>query len=43
MALAAEEGCILEEGIGRRKESIRAQLWVEVGKEGLEHLWLEER
>lgn len=42
MALAAEEG-ILEEGIGRRKESIRAQLWVEVGKEGLEHLWLEER
>lgn len=40
---AAEEGCILEEGVGRRKESIRAQLWVEVGKKGLEHLWPEER
>jgi len=40
---AGEEGCILEEGLGRRKESIRVQLWVQVGKEGLKHLWPEER
>lgn len=33
---AAAEGCILKAG-GRNK-SIKAQLWEEVGKEGLEHL-----
>lgn len=32
----------MEEGVGR-KESIRAQLWAEVGKEVLEHLWPKER
>lgn len=38
---AAVEGCILKAG-GRNK-SIKAQLWEEVGKEGLEHLWSMQR
>lgn len=38
---AAVEGYILK--VGRRNKSIRTQLWEEVGKEGLKHLWSKQR